>query len=382
MLHVQIVESEELRRAVQREAGRLAYVSVRECLTRGKFKTLGRRDFNAMDLAPFIEHEEADEEADATWDMGLTAAAKAPEDAESAKNEAAVAEQAKLAEAMVGWVTQGCGLALGKRRSATFQVQGWIPKGMATVFAMRVTATNNEADEDDGEEDDAAEKSRDDAPTVEYPSPLPPPPLPEVSDSNWTQLGAHYRTFMDLNQHALTVIHHANRVALATQQDGHRHVIKSLGNVTEDLRRQLDHSFGEIRRRDEYIAERTGRFLDIKITAAEMNLDASHKEDPAALKMKSELATNFITELGSLGRMAISSKLGSPAELVELFDLISKDEKLVERLREPDVRTMFREPGATEGLGQFLDLALEQFRAQKRASSPPNADASVPPSGP
>ena len=99
MLHVQIVESEELRRAVQREATRLAYVSVRECLTRGKFKTLGRRDFNAMDLAPFIEHEEADEEADTSWDMGLTAAARGPEDAEAANNEAAVAEQAKLVPA-------------------------------------------------------------------------------------------------------------------------------------------------------------------------------------------------------------------------------------------------------------------------------------------
>lgn len=399
--HVTILEVEDLRRLIQRNASSLGYVHMRECLSRGKFNPMGRRDFSITDLAPYMDRGESDrdgdEDTDAPWDSHLFEHARGEEgdkDEEAEDNavegsdgQPVTPEQKKLADAMVEWIRQACSMEIGRRRTATFQAQGWKPKGIQSAFSMRLAVVNQDADDMDAGEDREPEAPvRDEAPTIEVPAPLPTPKaLPPVPDSNWTQLGAHYRSFMDLNQHALRVVHHANQTAIAVQQRGHAHVLKSLSNVADDLRRQLDHSFDEIRRRDEYIAELTGRFLDIKITTAEMNLPTTQKEDPESLRMKRDLATSVINQLGSLSRMAVAAKFGVAPELVELFDLISEDEKLMERLAHPEVREMFRQPGATLALGQFLDLALDGFRAQKRAAQPPpageGADGAEPPPG-
>ena len=99
--------------------------------------------------------------------------------------------------------------------------------------------------------------------------------------------------------------------------------------------------------------------------------EAEQKVDERQLRIREELGKTFLSELGSLGRVLASSKLGMAPELVELGDLISTSPELAEALRDPQVRALLKDEKTRKELAQLLVLASK--RTQGEGGAPPRA---------
>ena len=99
--------------------------------------------------------------------------------------------------------------------------------------------------------------------------------------------------------------------------------------------------------------------------------EAEQKVDERQLRVREELGKTFLSELGSLGRVLASSKLGMAPELVELGDLISTSPELAEALRDPQVRALLKDEKTRKELAQLLVLASK--KTQGEGEVPPRA---------
>ena len=99
--------------------------------------------------------------------------------------------------------------------------------------------------------------------------------------------------------------------------------------------------------------------------------EAEQKVDEQQLRVREELGKTFLSELGSLGRVLASSKLGMAPELVELGDLISTSPELAEALRDPQVRGLLKDEKTRKELAQLLVLASK--KPQGEGGAPPRA---------
>ncbi len=99
--------------------------------------------------------------------------------------------------------------------------------------------------------------------------------------------------------------------------------------------------------------------------------EAEQKVDERQLRVREELGKTFLSELGSLGRVLASSKLGVAPELMELGDLISTSPELAEALRDPQVRALLKDEKTRKELAQLLMLASK--KPQSEGGAPPRA---------
>ena len=99
--------------------------------------------------------------------------------------------------------------------------------------------------------------------------------------------------------------------------------------------------------------------------------EADQKVDERQLRVREELGKTFLSELGSLGRVLASSKLGMAPELVELGDLISTSPELAEALRDPAVRALLKDEKTRKELASLLVLASK--KNPDEGAKPPRA---------
>ena len=99
--------------------------------------------------------------------------------------------------------------------------------------------------------------------------------------------------------------------------------------------------------------------------------EAEQKVDERQLRVREELGKTFLSELGSLGRVVASSKLGMAPEIMELGDLISTSPELAEALRDPQVRALLKDEKTRKELAQLLMLASK--KPQTDGGAPPRA---------
>ena len=91
--------------------------------------------------------------------------------------------------------------------------------------------------------------------------------------------------------------------------------------------------------------------------------EAEQKVDERQLRMREELGKTFLSELGSLGRVLATSKLGAPPELLELGDLVASSPELAEAIRDPQVRAMLKDEKTRKELAQLLTVAARSSSA-------------------
>ncbi len=381
-MYVNLVETAELRRNLEREAENIGHVSVREVLSRSKYQPIGRRDFTRADLDAFMTGDDYQTALAAEFDE-QDPDTPAPESTDEEKKARAKAkEKQRLVDATLEFVRRTVELQMGKRRFAIFQVQAWRPKGVNVCFAMRVTARHNDVDDDDDEGTDSQEPKGEAVEDLLAPTILPsiPRELPdpmELPPSVVAHIESAYRKLFDSLERGHQVSQVITQDTMHGIMAGSQSVARQFVGVSVELRKQIVQLTAELERREGVISELQSALLSVKVDTAALGMDREVRADPAELKVRQEIATSVIDNIGALGRMALASKLGLDPALIGLLDAITKDDKLLEKLRLPEVSQMFSEPGATEALGQFLDLALEQHRAQqaakKAASSPTGA---------
>ena len=88
--------------------------------------------------------------------------------------------------------------------------------------------------------------------------------------------------------------------------------------------------------------------------------EAEQKVDERQLRVREELGKTFLSELGSLGRVLATSKLGMAPELAELGDIVATSPELAEAIRDPDVRAMLKDDKTRKELAQLLVLASKR----------------------
>lgn len=346
MAFIVVDERQQVENTFHRIVDQVAYISVRRIVDRKTYKPLGRRDFNAVDLAQYLE----------------------PTDPEAAleidEEKARAHERSRLIDAAMQWLDATIEEDIGERGLVNYQVQWWKAKGQGVINQIRVTARNHDTEEsEDGDDEDEHddEEGTDEGETPPPPAipvmPLPPAmPFPPVPANAWESLA---RTNLQMQGLWERQIAHSQHVAHHTFGLLERGM--SVG-LTE-LRLQLRAANLEIGRLQRQLTEVTGQLLNLRIGTAELGQTTTATSDE--LRMKETMAKSFIEQMGSLGRLALSSKLGIDPALVSLIDKIMADEKLVALLRDNEVQEMFAEPGATEGLAAFLNMALENHRATK-----------------
>lgn len=99
--------------------------------------------------------------------------------------------------------------------------------------------------------------------------------------------------------------------------------------------------------------------------------EAEQKVDERQIRVREELGKTFLSELGSLGRVLASSRLGVPPELAELGDLVASSPELADAIRDPQVRAMLKDDKTRKELAQILRLAAA--RTQDGGGTPPQA---------
>lgn len=352
MAFVVIDEHQQIENTLRRVADDVAYVSVRRIVNRKSYEPLGRRDFNSIDLSTWM----ADDDPEAALELD-EAKAKAH-------------QQSKLVDATMKWLVDTVETSIGDRAVDNYQVQFWRAKGLGVITSCRCTAHNQDAEvhEEDEEEDGDEAAASDDAAAPEPTSvslpvmPIPPHlELPAVPANAWDKIAQTSNFMLQTWERQVALGQHMTANAFAALDHAGK-------QVSAELRLQLRNANTEIARLHGLVTELHGQLIQLRIGAAELGQSqVAGSTTPEELRVRESMAKSFIEQLGSLGRMALSTKLGMDPALVGLIDKIMADEPLVELLKHPEVQEMFAEPGATGGLKAFLEMALEQHRANKAA---------------
>ncbi len=306
----------------------LGYVSLAEVTGRHSCEPLGRADFSATDLAPFLMEME-DEPAE----FGELAQAVDLDDPSGED----------LARAASRWLRQVAASNMAGRGTAKFKVCLWRPKGDALLHSARFVARNPlHMEREEGE----------DYPLVAAPSPtvLPPTPLPAVivgpEERVWTALGDGYTRLISLAQNTYSHIAGLqNRTIVVLNGQNQR-----LQGVVEEL---------------------SGDLIQLKIGAYEV--ESGRRTDDGETKVREELGRQFISELGTLGRVVASAKLGLSPEMVDLFETVNASPELLETLRSPEVRKLLKDEKTRKELAELLKMAASA------TADPPVANDSPPP---
>ena len=86
--------------------------------------------------------------------------------------------------------------------------------------------------------------------------------------------------------------------------------------------------------------------------------------------MREELGRQFISELGTLGRVVASAKLGLSPELVDLFETVNASPELLDALRSPDVRRLLKDEKTRKELAELLKMAAASTAEAPPANNP------------
>ena len=376
-------------------APHLRYMIVDEVLHRKRSQPLARVNFTALDLAPYLAgpaEPSPDEEEDISDDpteegeheeLGdLAEATTPPPD-----------ELTQLREASVRWMRHVARETMGNRAACTFKVWFYTMKG-EYLGSSRFFAENNgyrppviapPATESATPTPAPAPASASAPPSAQLPVlaapqlpavPQPPPPPPPVFEV--TQQGPAVAL-------ALGADGRGQLVYLDPESIPEARVWRALGRATEDFLGTVGRAFNGIVDLQAKTVNHQAVQLDksqalveslaTQLLAArrlQAGDEADQKADERQIRVREELGKTFLNELGSLGRVLASSKLGMSPELAELGDLIATSPELTEALRDPSVRALLKEEATRKELAKLLTLAAKQPKPSGE-STPPQA---------
>ena len=409
---------DRVRRRLLLHATELGYVCLHEVLHRHKCVPLARIEFSAPELAPYMDdQDEEDEEIEQPPALGALEEGEEDEDEDSSDDPTAgsevdpAEEPSELSEAtqrteaerscdaVVVWAQAEVDELMAGRPSGTFKLMLYRHKG-GYIASQHFGVFNHgyQPPRPAREAQPAPRPSVTSPPATPAAPPIPEPTPPTPVPPQLPAVATPAAPTPVIVAAPLPAPRPTPAVAIALSGDGDGQLIyldpdtipearvwRALGRATEDFLATVGRTYGDIIDLQSRTVSHQAAQLD-KSQALVENLatqllaarhlqanDASEqKADEQQLRVREELGKTFLSELGSLGRVLASSKLGVPPELVELGDLVSTSPELADAIRDPSVRALLKEESTRKELAQLLLLAAKKPK-DPGESTPPRA---------
>ena len=222
-------------------------------------------------------------------------------------------------------------------KDGKFKVNLWRGKGDKVIYSSRFLVTNLEW------EAPAAVVATPPALPLAFPDTAPEP-------RTWRALGEGYTHLIALMQQSYQ--------HLAALQGAH-----------------ITATSGQLARTQKNNENIVGELIKLRIGAYEVESNARGQEGDS--RVRDDLAKEFVSQLGTLGRAWVASKAGMPPEMLELADIVSSSPELQEALKNPAVLKVLREEKSRKELAALLILATQTEAPANDASTPPQDRATA-----
>ena len=327
----------------------IGYLAISEVTDRNRSVTGARVDFSGVALSPWLKRDTTDEdepeedddereEGDDDEPAGLGGALDRD-----------VVDTAMLAIAARRWIRETTASLMAGRPHVKFKIGLWTPRGQTLLHSSRFEAKNpnagrKEADEEADVEAErkVAAKLRDLTPTVVAP-PLRPGPFPP-EERIWQSLGDGYANLIALSQSTYSHIAKLHGAEIVSLSDQNKRLLGTVESLSADLRH-------------------------VHVGTAEQ--EREQVRDAGDARVREALVTQFIQELGSLGRAVAASKTGIPAELSDVVGALGASPDLMEALKLPEVRALLNDEATLKELAQLLRNVAAANKAATAAPKPP-----------
>lgn len=331
--HLQFEKLDEIEKVIRDQCKRITLITLHEVADRNAYPQLGRVTFGAVDLGAFIE---ADDDAgrDEDDDDGEESDGDEDTDEESLGDLADIENGVpylKLADAAVRWIKHLVSQNIIGEKDGKFKVNLWRGKGDKVIYSSRFLVTNLEW------EAPAAVVATPPALPLAFPDTSPEP-------RTWRALGEGYTHLIALMQQSYQ--------HLAALQGAH-----------------ITATSGQLARTQKSNENIVGELIKLRIGAFEVESNARGQEGDS--RVRDDLAKEFVSQLGTLGRAWVASKAGMAPEMMELADIVSSSPELQEALKNPAVLKVLREEKSRKELAALLILATQTEAPANDAGTPP-----------
>lgn len=326
MLRLAFDALEPIEKRIRQVRNDIGYISISEVIDRKHYEPLGRIDFNESDLAPYLLDEELDdddeednddEDGDALPDL---VAAPIPVD-----------EAMRHADAGCRWVREMVEGNMNGQEERRFRLFVWRPKGEQILFTARFSCVDlgyvapgplSEA----GGIETAKELEPNLKMTPEREAQL--DALP--TGATWAALGSGHRALLELTQKTYGHLATLQNTTINNQNTQ----IMRMGKVIEDM-----------------ASDRA------KVAFGVNRADEARRSEEGESRVREELGKQFISEIGTFGRVIASAKFGMAPEMIELAELVNASPELMEAMKKPEVRQLLRDEKNRKELAAMLLMA-------------------------
>ena len=254
-----------------------------------------------------------------------------------------IASAPSLAAAAMRWIEETVTALMAGRNHGKFKIGLWSPGGKIMLHSARFEAKNPfarrlESDEEaevEAERQVVARRGADLTPTVHSPPPRPGMAVPE--ERVWQALGDGYTQLISLTQSSYS---HIAKLQSAE--------IQSLSAQNKRLHDTLEHVSGDLRA--------------VHVGTAEAHRDEAN--EAAASQIRAQLGSQFIEQLGAVGKVYFAAKSGIPPELAEVFTAVGDSPELTQVLQLPGVLALLRDPGSRRQLAALLKSAGDEIASR------------------
>lgn len=328
---------EPIEKRIRQVRNDIGYISISEVIDRKHYEPLGRIDFNESDLAPYLLDQAIDdddednddiEEGDALPDL----VAPSPVD-----------EALRQADAGCRWIREMVASNMNGQEEGRFRLFVWRPKGEQILFTARFSCVDvGYVAPGPASEPGVLETAKELLPNVQM-TPEREAQLEALpAGRTWAALGAGHEQLLALTQKTYG---HLATLQNTTINNQNTQILR-MGKVIEDM-----------------ASDRA------KVAAGLNHADETRRTEEGESRVREELGKQFISEIGTFGRVIASAKFGMAPELVELAELVNGSPELMDAMKKPEVRQLLRDEKNRKELAAMLLMA---------ASAPANASPGQP----
>lgn len=326
---------ENIEKRIHQVRADIGYIALCEVVDRVKSEPLGRIDFNPTDLAPYAFDPEAAEFAEAgqLGDLGdVTGGGD---------------ESMRLADGACRWVREMVASNMHGQEEGRFRIFVWRPKGEQILFTARFGCVDTAFAP---AEPNAAVATIVTAPEL----------LPTVAST--PEMVARRESFPPARAWDALGDAHTRLIELAQKTYGHLATLQNTTVGNQNL---------QILRLQKCVEDLVAEHIKAQVSA--FREDDERRTDQGETRVREELGKQFISEIGTFGRVVAAAKFGVAPELVELAEMVGSSPELMEAMKHPEVRKMMRDEKTRKELAAMLLMAA----GSTAANSPPTGQTAA-----
>ncbi len=335
MLHLAYDALESIEKRIRQVRADIGYIALCEVVDRVKSETLGRIDFTETDLAPYAFDAEAAEfeEVGQLGDLG---------DANGGGD-----NSARLADGACRWVREMVASNMHGQEEGRFRIFVWRPKGEQILFTARFGCTNTAF---------APPEPAKEVTTIATAAEL----VPTVTTT--PDMIARRETWPPARAWDALGDAHTRLIELAQKTYGHLATLQNTTVGNQNL---------QILRLQKCVEDLVAEHIKAQVTA--FRDDDERRTEQGETRVREELGKQFISEIGTFGRVVAAAKFGMAPELVELAEMVGASPELMEAMKNPEVRKMLRDEKTRKELAAMLVMAA----GGTPANTPPTGESAA-----